>query len=517
MTYVMAIDIGTGSGRAVIFNQVGQEVSAAQEEWWHHSDPRYPGAMNFAVEDNWALICRCIRQAVSKANIRSDEIVAVSASSMREAIVVFDESGQEIWACANVDGRASKQVADLKAQHSDLERDLYIQTGQTFALGALPRLMWLKEEEPELFERMRYVTMLSDWVAARLCGVIASEASNAGTTGLFGLAERQWLKHSISILGCHDFFPPVYKTGDVLGKVTAKASQETGLSEKTLIVSGGGDCQMATLGLGLVSPGECTVLGGTFWQQIVNVAPDVHDHEMNLRINPHVIEGVNQAEAISFFVGAVMRWFRDNFAQEELTLVDTPSDAYRLLEEKSALVPPGAYGVIPIFSDIMRYGKWMHAAPSFLNLSLDSERSGKAVLFRALQENACILAAENLRAVFELSSAKPEQIVFAAGASKSAHWSQMLSDVTGMRVVTSKVREATALGCAVAAGVGAGWSDSKTELAKLWFCADQVYEPDLSKASCYQDVAARWRDAYAAQLKLVEQGITTSMWRAPGV
>jgi autoinducer 2 (AI-2) kinase len=516
--YLLAIDAGTGSGRAVVFDRDGQQLGATQREWWHKTDPRYPGSMDFDVEGNWALLCDCIKGALDQAGITGADIAAVSATSMREAFVAFDRNGIEIWACANVDGRAVDQVRQLKADYPGVEQDLYRKTGQTFALGALPRVLWLKQQMPDTYDRIDKICMLSDWVVARLSGVIVSDPSNAGTTGIFGLRERDWLPSAMSRLGLRDdIFPKSCETGTAIGTVTPKASAETGLSGDVVVVVGGGDCQMGTVGLGVTGIGDCAVMGGTFWQQIVNVDPALMDPEMNVRINPHVITGLNQAEAISFFVGAVMRWFRDTFGQEELAQVSDPGLAYTLLEQKSARVPLGAYGVIPVFSDVMRYGAWYHAAPSFLNLSLDPEKSGKAVLFRALQENACVVAARNLTSIFNLSGQIPGHIVFAAGAAKSPHWAQMLADVTGLPVKTPKVKEATALGCAAAAAVGGGLHRDLAGLGREWVVWDRTFDPDPSLKSGYDAIGDRWAAAYAAQLSLVDRGVTTSMWKAPGL
>ncbi|RTF41340.1 autoinducer-2 kinase, partial [Serratia marcescens] len=164
------------------------------------------------------------------------------------------------------------------------------------------------------------------------------------------------------------------------------------------------DVQLGSLGLGIVRAGQTAVLGGTFWQQIVNLPEPAIDPEMNIRINPHVIPGMAQAESISFFTGLTMRWFRDAFCAEEKLLAERLGvDAYSLLEEMAARVPPGAYGVMPIFSDAMHFKTWYHAAPSFINMSIDPERCNKQTLFRALEENAAIVSACNLEQIAAFS------------------------------------------------------------------------------------------------------------------
>lgn len=333
-SYMLAVDAGTGSGRAVIFDENGNQIASAQHEWWHRADPRFPGSMNFDVEGNWTLLSRAIRQAIAEARIAPAEIRAVSATSMREAIVAYDRNGREIWACANVDSRAVSEVRDLQRDFADLERTLYTESGQTFALGALPRLLWLKRNLPDVYARIHRISMLSDWVLARLSGVIASDPSNAGTTGLYSLSKRNWMPEALSNAGMRDdIFPESVEPGTVIGRVTEKAASETGIAAGTPVVMGGGDCQSGAAAIGVVNEGDCAVLGGTFWQQVVNVGPSVSDPSMDLRINPHVVKGLNQAEAISFFVGIVMRWFRDSFGARS-----------RRPDPRRCLQAPGAEG-----------------------------------------------------------------------------------------------------------------------------------------------------------------------------
>jgi autoinducer 2 (AI-2) kinase len=172
---------------------------------------------------------------------------------------------------------------------------------------------------------------------------------------------------------------------------------------------------------------------------------------------------------------------------------------------------------MPIFSDSMKYGKWYHASPSFLNLSLDSKICNKASMFRALEENACIVSAINLEKVKEFTNIEIDEIVFAGGASKGELWSQILADVTGCRVKIPKVTEATALGACISAGVGAGIYTSLVEAAKELVVWDKVYEPNMQNYEIYKEIKIKWQQAYEAQLKLVDDNITTSMWKAPGL
>ncbi|MFT5835332.1 MAG: autoinducer 2 (AI-2) kinase [Sulfurimonas sp.] len=516
----MAIDAGTGSVRAVIFDIQGNQISVAQEEWTHLAEDGVANSMSFDFKSNWQLVKECIQKSLVSANLSGEDIIALSATSMREGIVLYDENGQELWAVANVDARAVKEVKYLKENFPGIEEEFYQASGQTFALGALPRIMWLKNNRAEVYEKVSKISMIGDWILARLSGVIATDPSNGGTTGIFSLESRDWISEMATKVGLKDdIFPPCLEVGTLIGTVTKEAASETGLSMTTKVVMGGGDVQLGSAGLGVVELGDVAILGGSFWQQVVNIPSQTPPPKnMGIRVNPHVIAGQSQAEGITFFSGLVMRWFRDAFCEmEKLQAKEQGVDAYAILEEKASKIPVGSHGIIPIFSDSMKYGKWYHASPSFLNLSIDPEVCNRASMFRSLQENAAIVSSINLEKIKEFSGLKIDTIVFAGGASRGALWSQILADVTGCKIRIPRVTEATALGAAMAAGVGAGIYDSIIDAAKRLVVWDKLYEPNMQNHKTYNELKVRFEKAYEAQLKLVDDNITTSMWKAPGL
>ena len=518
MKYLLAIDAGTGSIRAVLFDTKGNQIAVSQEEWVHVAQEGLPNSMSFDYENNWTLAKECIQNVIMSVN--AEDILALSATSMREGIVLYDKEGKELWGVANVDARASDEVKFLKENFAGIEEEFYSLSGQTFALGTLPRLLWLKNNRVDIYEKVAHISMIGDWVLARLSGVIASDPSNAGTTGVFSLEKRNWVNEMAKRVGLKDdIFPEVLEVGTFIGHVTKEASHVTGLSRQTKVVMGGGDVQLGSAGLGVVEAGQVAILGGSFWQQVVNIPKDTSPpKDMGIRVNPHVIDGLSQAEGITFFSGLVMRWFRDAFCDiEKLEAEKKGVDVYAVLEDKAKNIPVGSHGILPIFSDSMKYGKWYHAAPSFLNLNIDSEVCNRASIFRSLEENAAIVSSINLENIKAFSGVKINEIVFAGGASKGALWSQILADVTGYSVKIPKVTEATALGAAMAAGVGCGIYKSLSHAAKELVEWDKTYKPNMENKKLYDVIKIKWQKAYEAQLKLVDDNITTSMWKAPGL
>ncbi|MDD3795545.1 MAG: autoinducer-2 kinase [Lachnospiraceae bacterium] len=517
--FLMAIDAGTGSVRAVLFDPDGNQTGCVSREWEHKEDPRYPGSMDFDWVHNWELACECIRGVIAQTGIAPEQIRAVSTTCMREGIVLYDKDGREIWACANVDARSDDEVGRLIRQNPELEKEIYLQSGQTYALGALPRLLWVKDKMPEIYEKTAVLGMFNDWLIKKLTGVEAIEPSNGSTTGIFDLRSRRWDASIARKCGLRDdLFPPVMECGEIIANVNEKGASDTGLAVGTPVVVGGGDCQLGTIGVGATQPGQAAVFGGSFWQYKFNTDSGATDPGCRVRVNCHAVPGVWQYEALAFKPGLVMRWFRDGFCQKELEeSLQTGEDPYNLMNREAEKIPAGCYGMMCTFSDIMNFICWKHAAPTFTNFELDPAKFNRYTFYRAILENTAMLVKGHMELVREATGNMPSEIIFAGGAAKSPLWSQILADVLGMPVKVPAVKEATALGAAILAGYGTGLYKSIEEGAKRTVKWDQVFTPDLKNHEVYDQLYPTWRKLYAAQLELVNEGITKPMWIAPGL
>ncbi|MDR1399649.1 MAG: autoinducer-2 kinase [Treponema sp.] len=518
-TYLMAIDAGTGSVRALIFNADGKQIGCVQQEWNHREDPRFPGSMDFDWTTNWTLACSCIRDVLTETGVPASKIAAVSTTCMREGIVLYDSTGKELWACANVDARSSEEVSRLKNIAPELETEIYLESGQTFALGALPRLLWVKNKLPDVYHKIARLGMFNDWLIYRLSGVLVVEPSNGSTTGLFDLQTRTWDRNIARRCGLRDdIFPDVAECGTLVAKVSAKGARESGLAEGTPLVIGGGDCQLGSIGVGVVNVNDAAVFGGSFWQYEYNTGTGKTSSKCDVRVNCHALPSVWQYEALAFNPGLVMRWYRDAFCAEETRLAaEQHSDAYVLMDKEAAKIPAGSHGMVCAFSDVMNYIGWRHAAPTFTNFDLSPERCNKYTFYRAIMENAALVTLGHLRLVEQATGNRPEKIVFAGGASKSVLWPQILTDVLNIPVETPVVKEATGLGAALLAGKGIGLYPDIRETVKKLVKIEKEFTPDSENVDVYQRAYETWQRVYAAQLSLSDRHITRYMWSAPGL
>lgn len=517
--YLMAVDAGTGSVRAVLFDVEGHHLGCVQQEWEHKEDPRYPGSMDFDWVNNWKLASSCIKGVISETKIDPKDIAAISTTCMREGIVLYNSDGKEIWACANVDARSNDEVAELIRKDPELEKTLYLESGQTYALCALPRLLWVKNKMPELYKDISAVGMFNDWLIYKMTGILAVEPSNGSTTGIFNLQKRTWDPSIAKRCGLRtDIFPMVKECGSIIAYISEDGAKDTGLAPGTPVVVGGGDSQLGCIGVGVVEPNQAALFGGSFWQYEFNTDSGETDPTCRIRVNCHAIPDVWQYEAIAFSPGLVMRWYRDGFCElEKQEGKALGKDPYYLMDQKAKDIPAGSYGMICTFSNVMNFINWKHASPTFTNFELDPYKFNRYTFYRAILENTALVTKGNMDLVKESTGNMPSEIVFAGGAAKSPLWCQIVADVLGLPVKVPVVKEATALGAAILAGYGVGLYKSIPEATKKLVKWDKIYTPNAKNHSIYQNIYTVWRIVYASQLKLCDQKFTKNMWIAPGL
>jgi autoinducer-2 kinase len=516
MSYLLAIDAGTGSCRAVLFSERGEQVAACLREWTHSEPADAPGGQDFDVAANWLLIAACIRDALRGAGADGTDVLAVAATSMREGIVLYDAAGRELWACPNVDSRSAAEAAELIAEGA--AEEIYATGGDWVSITTPARLRWLATHRPDILAAARGMGMLSDWIAARLSGVLATEPSCGSSSGMFSLAGRNWSERIARICGIDPaILPPVTDPGTVIGSVTRRAAEDTGLAEGTPVVAGGADTQLGLLGAG-ARTGEYTVVGGTFWQNTILLNRPLVDPMTRLRTLCHVIPGQWMLEGIGFYCGMSMRWFRDAFCEAEFAVArERGVDTYVVMEESAAEMPPGSGGVLAIMSNLMNARSWVHAAPSFLGFDLsDPARTGRGACVRALEEAAAYVVRGHRDIITELTGITFADLVFTGGAAKGELWPQVIADVTGLPVRVPVVKESSALGAAICAGVGAGIYGGLTDLEAGLRVRSGTFEPDPAATAVYHERYETWQRVYARMLDMCDDGLLSPLWRAAG-
>jgi len=511
----LAIDAGTGSCRAVLFDAAASQVAVASREWVHRETPGVPGGQDFDTERNWDLIAECISEVLRRHSISGSDVAAVSATSMREGIVIYDADGKEIWACPNVDSRGRTEAEELV--HSGAAQRIYELAGDWVSITSPARLRWLGANHPDILERASSLGLLSDWILYRLSGEQVTEPSCGSSSGMFDLAKRAWSPEIAELCGLSaSVLPPVYETGTRVGGVTPAAAAQTGLAVGTPVVTGGGDTQCGLAGAG-IRPGEFTIVGGTFWQATALAERPVIDPQCRLRTLCHVNPGQWMIEGIGFYIGMSLRWMRDAFCDPEVAEANRRGiDPYVVMSEAAATMPPGSNGVVAIMSNVMNARRWVHASPSFLQFDLaNPQGTGRAACIRAIQEAGAYVARAHRDILAEVVGIDASYAVFTGGAGKSRLWAQINADVLGVPVQVPTITESTARGAAIAAGVGAGVFSSLSDVPSLraW---SYTLEPDPDAVAVYEDAYHAWQDIYSRQLAISEDGLLCPLWRGAG-
>lgn len=512
---LLAIDAGTGSLRAVLFDPAGHQVGMSYAEYSHPALPGVPGSQVFDTKHNWQLICQCIQRVLE--DVSPDAVKAVSATSMREGMVLYDADGQEIWACPNVDGRAGREAAELV--ESGTAQEIYERAGDWVAITAPARFLWLARHQPDVLATLAHVGMIGDWVLTKLSGEFVTDPSLGSSSGMFELSARTWSDRIIELCGAdRSAFPAVVEPGSVIGGVTAAAAQQTGLRAGTPVVLGGADTQLSLLGIGMTKPGDVTIVGGSFWQSTVVLDQGLIDPEARLRTLCHTLPERWMMEGIGFWCGIVMRWFRDAFCElEAAEAARSGEEVYAILERKAAAVPPGSNGVWGIFSNLMQANRWVHASPAFLGFDVANPgRAARIDCFRAIEESAAYVARGHVAIIEGLTDAEVGEVTLTGGAAKGTLWPQIVADTLGIVVRIPVVKESTALGAAVYAGVGAGLFADPADAAARLVAFERSYEPDPARTAAYRTLYAQWLELYTKSLELSESGLARPLWRAAG-
>ena len=514
---LLAIDAGTGSVRAVLFDADGRQVAIGQREYSHAAEPGVPGSQVFDTAANWGLACACIAEAIERAAVDASAIRAVATTSMREGMVLYDGGGREIWACPNVDSRAGAEAAELV--ESGAAEEIYALAGDWVAITAPARLRWIARNRPEVFAGVRHMGMLGDWLATRLSGEYATDVSLGSSSGMFDLAGRTWSETILELVGprCGAGAARA-RVGDGDRRGHGRRGRRDGDPARARRLSPAAPTPSSGCsGSAIRADRSTTVVGGSFWQHTMVLDHPLIDPKARLRTLCHAVPGTWMIEGIGFYSGLTMRWFRDAFCADDVErAAERSMDVYDLLAERAAGVPPGSNGVLGIFSNVMHASRWIHASPAFVQFDISApERSGKNECFRAIQEAAAYVSRGHRGILEEIAGAVPDEIVFTGGASHGAMWAQILADVHGVPVRVPVVKESTALGAAICAGLGAGIYGSLEDADRL-VRFERTVEPNPDAVAAYEDLYPEWLTAYERLLELAADGVVRPLWRAAG-
>ncbi|MBW3628661.1 MAG: xylulokinase [Gemmatimonadetes bacterium] len=484
----LGLDVGTSGVKALLVGADGEVVGAATAPLtmetprvgWAEQDP----------EAWWAASVAALREVLGDG--RAARVAGIGISGQMHSSVFLDRAGEVIRpALLWCDGRTTAECREITQSVGGEERLRDLASNPALEGFTLPKVLWLRNHEPEAFERLATVLLAKDYVRYRLTGALATEPSDASATLMYDTAGLRWSEEIMSAVGLPmSILPDVGGSSEVLGRVTADAAALTGLPAGTPVVGGGADNACGAAGVGAVSPGEAVASWGTSGTVLAPIAQPLVDPGLRAHTFCHVAPGVWYLMGVVLSAGAAFAWHRDQLALDALSA----GDASLRLNDEAATIAPGADGVtfLPYLQGERTPHRDASARGAFIGLSLAHTR---AHLTRAVLEGVCFALRDSVSILQQLEVA-PDHLLLTGGGARSPFVRKLQADVYGLPVATVNREEGPAYGAALLAAVGAGAYPDLAAAAQATLTRSAMEQPDPAAHRAYQAPYARFRAAY---------------------
>ncbi|MCD6352085.1 MAG: xylulokinase [Armatimonadetes bacterium] len=501
MAYLLGLDIGTTGTKTLLIDEMGNIVARALAE--------YPMAVprpNWAEQDPadwWEATVTTVRQVLADSGVDPSAVKGVGLSGQMHGSVFLDEHDEVVRpALLWCDQRTAAQCEWI---HETVGYETVVAETLNPVLTGFqaPKIIWLRDEEPDNYARVRKVLLPKDYVRLRLTGEYATEVSDASGTSLLNVPQRRWSTAMLEGLGLpEDWLPRVYESPEVTGEITPAAAEATGLAAGTPVVGGGGDQAAGAVGNGIVRTGVVSSTLGTSGVVFAHLDEPLMDEKLRTHTFCHAVPGKWHTMGVMLSAGGSLRWLRDALCSEEKALAERLGvDPYELIVAQAEQVPLGAEGLI--FLPYLTGERTPYPNPNakgvFFGLSLLHD---KRHMIRAVLEGVAF----GMRDSFEIIKAMGvqfSQVRASGGGARSRLWRQINSDITGEAHWTINVDEGPAFGVALLAGVGAGiWPSVPEACDETIKLADETSPDPEAHAlynryySLYQDLYRRLEEAY---------------------
>jgi ribulokinase len=510
----MGIDAGTEALKAGIFTLDGRLVASGSRRYTTHF-PR-PGWAEQDPADWWDALVGAIRDALAAApDLNPADIAGISADATCCTMIPLGADGRELrrsllW----MDVRANEQARRIfETGHSALR---YCLAGVN-AEWMPPKMLWLKENEPETWAQTTTLIEYTDWIAWKLTGRLTLNISTVSHRWFYHTPSGGWQPdffETIGLPGLTERFPAdVLGIGEVVGPLSAEAAAVLGLPAGIPVSAGGADAFIGLLGQGVTKPGDMGVITGSSNVLAALSAQEIHFPGIFGSFPDSLIPGLNLVEGGQVSTGSILAWFKRNFAQGlEAEAEAQGVTLYQLLDREAADVPAGSEGLIVL--DYFQGNRTPHtdsrARGAIWGLSLQSTR---AHVFRALMEGIAY-GMQDILATFARNNFNVERVIASGGATRSPLFMQIYADVLGKPVHTTAEAEACLLGSAAVAAVGAGLFPGLVEASQAMVSMASRTEPDMERHATYAELLAFYQQSYPA-LRDLMHGMSDHVAGAP--
>lgn len=507
--YLMGIDVGTSQSKGVITTLDGEIVSF--ETVGHDTVCKQPGYFEHSPEQVWFHDFKyLVGELLAKSKISPEKIRSVGISAIGPCVVVTDGEGHPLrdGILYGIDTRAEKQIQELERKYG--QEYLIKHCGNVLSSqSAGPKILWIQENEPEVFRQAKMIMTSTSYLAYRLTGknVMDYYTACAGYTPLFHYEGMCWDEGICKELGCNGMMPKLLWTTEQAGTITKSAAEETGLEEGTIVNVGTCDAAAEAVSVGVIEPGKTMLMLGSTAFMITVLNQPAKD--VRMWSAPYLFPGTYSLMGGMSAAGILTKWYLDEFGEEYRGMAEQKgSDVYTELMQEAEMISPGCDGLIalpyfcgertPIFDS--------NAKGVFFGLNLSHT---KVHLYRALLEGTAFGIRDNFQVFDEYGNGKNE-VVTVGGGCKNPLWLQIISDVTKKEQTVSEITLGAAYGDAFLAGIAAGMIQ-KEEGIDRWVRKKSKVCPTRSREEIYDSHFKLYKDLYENTkmlMKRMEPGCT---------
>lgn len=490
--YFLGIDVGTGGTRALVIDEQGRVIASATEEHapfaspqigWAEQDPR----------DWWRACTVAVPKALAQGGLRGEQIACVGLSGQMHGAVLLDERARVVRpALIWCDVRTEKQCRDLTAQIG-AERLIQLTCNPALANFTLTKCLWVRENEPANWTKVRALMLPKDYVRFELTGERASDLADASGTLLLDVAHRRWSKEMLELARIEaSILPALYESPEICGRISAAGAASTGLRAGTPVVAGAGDQAAGSVGIGVVAPGAVSATIGTSGVVLAATDSPALDPGGRLHTFCHALPGRWLVMGVTQAAGLSLRWFRDQFGGGE----NGQRESYEKLTAEAAKISPGCDGLL--WAPYLMGERTPHLDPTARGVLVGLTASHtRAHVIRSILEGVAFSLRDTF-AIFQEIKVPVKTIRLGGGGARSALWRQIQADVYGNSVETVAAEEGAAYGAAILAGVGVkAWSSVDDACAAVVRVAGST-RPNAPDSVVMEKAYTKYRRIYPA-------------------
>ena len=497
MGYLLGLDAGTTSIKGALFSTQGEAIAQASFEY-NLETPR-TDFVELDPQVYWQATKEVFRKIIKSAQISSGQIKALCIDSQGETFIPVDKRGNPLRkAIVWLDNRSTQEAQTIKEKFG--EEKVYHVTGQPEVVPTWPatKILWLRQKEKKVFNQVDKYFLVEDYLIYRLTGQFKTEGSLLSSSLLFDINQRKWWGEMLDFLGITpQQLPEIGEPGEIVERVSAPASKETGLSTKTVVVCGAMDQATGMVGAGNITPGIVSETTGAALAICATVDKPLFDSKRRIPCQYHAVKDKYILLPWCQTGGMALKWFRNQFYKSESERAKgSGEDVYDLMTREAAKISPGSEGLImlPHLAGAGCPEMNSQAKGVFFGFTLGHQR---AHFVHALLESIAFMLKSNIEVLEELGL-KIDEVRTMGGGAKSPLWNQIKADVLGKPLLPVGAKEAACLGSAILAGKAVGIFKSWEEALQVMVSLKKKIAPNPDNYPIYQKQYEQYLKLYEA-------------------